>query len=159
MSSKPVKKIILDSTYLLPLIGIDVGIPEDDLKALFISDHEILINEVSIFEIMGKGLREVIRKKLPYNRLLKGLASLKEDERIQTISLKDTLAFSNLIGLIFQSGLQDIPDCMILSTAMNCDIFITEAKDIPKTSSLFKEFQHVEIINWTLFKRRFLSNP
>ena len=54
------QKIILDSTYLLPLIGIDVGIPDVELKSLFSSDHEISINEISIFEIFRKGLREVI---------------------------------------------------------------------------------------------------
>jgi hypothetical protein len=153
-----VRKIILDSTYLLPLIGIDVGIPDDELKSLFSSDHEISINEISIFEIFGKGLREVIKKTLPYDRFLRGLASLKEDNRIKMISIKDTLAFSNLIGLIFQSGLRDIPDCIILSTAMKYDIFITEAKDIPEISDLFKEFQNIEILNWTQFKLKFLSD-
>ena len=54
------QKIVLDSTYLLPLIGIDIGIPDEELKSLFTSDNEIFINEISIFEIFGKGLREVM---------------------------------------------------------------------------------------------------
>lgn len=151
------QKIILDSTYLLPLIGIDIGIPDEELRSLFTSDHEIFINEISIFEIFGKGLREVIKKNLPYDRLLTGLASLKEDDRIKFINIRYSLAFSNLIRLIYQSGLHDLPDCLILSTAMKYDIFITEAKDIPKISTLFKEFQDVEILNWNRFKLKFLK--
>jgi len=137
---------------LLPLIGIDIGIPNEELKSFFTNDIEIVINEISIFEIFGKGLREVIKNKLPYDRLLKGLAALREDNNIQFISIRQSLAFSNLIGLIYQSGLHDFPDCLILCTAMNYDIFITEAKDIPKISTLFKEFQNLEIFNWKQFK-------
>jgi hypothetical protein len=149
------QKIILDSTYLLPLIGIDVGIPDNELRALFDSDNQLYVNEISIFEVLGKGLRELIKDKLPFNRFQIGLMSLWKDDHLHWIKIKESLTYSDLIKRIYLAGLEDIPDCIILGTAMQCDVFITEAKEIPKISTSFSEFRKLGIFNWAKFKQNF----
>jgi len=50
-------KVLLDTTYLLPAIGIEVDLPEDLLERLFSSNHSFIINELSLFELFGKASR------------------------------------------------------------------------------------------------------
>ena len=149
-------KILLDSTYLLPFIGIDVGIPDDELDSLLTSENQIYVNEISLFEILGKGLRELIKNKLLYSRLQVGLVSLKEDDRFSFFTITESLIQSDLIARIYLAGLHDVPDCIILSSAIQFDLFLTEAEDIPQISVTFKEFQHLNILNWMKFKKNFL---
>ncbi len=149
-------KILLDSTYLLPFIGIDVGIPDDELDSLLTSENQIYVNEISLFEILGKGLREVIKNKLLYSRLQVGLASLKEDDRFSFFTIKKSLIYSDLIGRIYSAGLHNVPDCIILCSAIQFDLLLTEAEDIPQISVTFQEFQHLNILNWMKFKKDFL---
>ncbi len=151
------QRIILDSTYLLPLIGIDVGIPDEELRTLFLSKNKLFANEISIFEVLGKGLREIIKKKLPSNRFQIGLSSLRDDDSIHLITLRESLEYSSLIAQIYLSGLTDIPDCIILGTAIKFDILLTESQDIPQIATSFKEFHNLKILNWVNFKKKILK--
>ena len=50
-------KVLLDTTYLLPLIGIHIqDIPHDLLHKLMVEGHEVFVSDISIFELAAKGL-------------------------------------------------------------------------------------------------------
>jgi len=56
-------KLLLDTTYLLPAIGILVKeLPENAVIKLLEKGHEIYINEVTIFELAAKGAKHVINR-------------------------------------------------------------------------------------------------
>ncbi|MFQ6120974.1 MAG: hypothetical protein ACE5KE_13955 [Methanosarcinales archaeon] len=54
-------KITLDTTYILPLFGIEINIPnfKEEFKELLSSDYGIFINFVSIIEAKWKILKEM----------------------------------------------------------------------------------------------------
>ncbi len=40
-------RVFLDTTYLLPVVGIEIDLPDDLLERLFSSDHSFVMNELS----------------------------------------------------------------------------------------------------------------
>ena len=54
-------KLLLDTTYLLPAIGISVkDLNEKAILNLADKGHELLISEASLFELSAKGAKYVI---------------------------------------------------------------------------------------------------
>ena len=123
-------KILLDTTYLLPAIGISVrNIPKNALTELLRRKHEIVISEIEIFELAAKGAKYVSQGKLSINRVLLGIRALVHDERIIKISAYNDKALLHVIKL--RKTLRDFIDCIILSTAINySDTLVTEDEDI-----------------------------
>ena len=69
-------KVLLDTTYLLPAVGIEVDLPEDLLEKLFSSSHSFIINELSLFELFGKASRFMSGKEKAKERFYKGMKSI-----------------------------------------------------------------------------------
>ncbi len=65
-------KVLLDTTYLLPAVGIDVDLPEDLLEKLFPANHSFVINELSLFELFGKASRLMFGKEVNAQNLVGG---------------------------------------------------------------------------------------
>jgi hypothetical protein len=56
---------LLDTTYLVPAIGISVkGLPKDALISLIRKGHQISISGISIFELSAKGAKHISLGKL-----------------------------------------------------------------------------------------------
>ncbi|MBE0516643.1 MAG: hypothetical protein IBX41_04525 [Methanophagales archaeon] len=123
-------KVLLDTTYLLPAVGIDIDLPEDLLEKLFSSRHSFIINELSLFELFGKASRFISGKEKAKERFYTGMKSILSSK----IDLKPVFTLDTLpIMLDVHERIKDLPDCPIVATAVvYSDVMLTEAKDIPK---------------------------
>ena len=123
-------KLLLDTTYLLPAIGISVkGLPKDAPIKLIQKGHKISISSISIFELSAKGAKHIAAGTLPAERVTRGIRAIVYDETIETIPMHDsTLLFT---AFKLRRMLSDFIDCLILSSAINrCDALMTEDSDI-----------------------------
>lgn len=123
-------KLLLDTTHLLPIIGISVkGHPRDALIKLMEKRHGISISNISIFELSAKGAKYVSAGTLPAEKVIKGIRAIVYDEAIETIPSDESTILLTAFNL--RSILSDFIDCLILASAINrCDALITEDNDI-----------------------------
>lgn len=120
----------MDTTYLLPAIGISIkDFPKDALVRLMEKGHQISISDISIFELSANGAKHVFAETLLAERVVKGIRAVIYDERITVIPLYDSSVL--LMAFKLRKLLNDFIDCLILSSAINrCDVMLTEDNDI-----------------------------
>jgi len=123
-------KILLDTTYLLPAIGIAIKeLPKDLPIRLMQEGNQISICDISVFELAAKGAKHISAGKLPPERVTKGIRAIVYNEQIEMIPTYESQLL--LTAFKLRKMLNDFIDCLILSAAINhCDILITEDKDI-----------------------------
>jgi len=134
-------KLLLDTTYLLPAIGISVEkVPSDALIKLMKRGNEIFVSDVSIFELSAKGAKRVAAGALPGERVAKGIRAIAHDETVTIVPIHESRLL--LTAFKLRGMLDDFVDCLVLSSAMNlCDALVTEDDDIQslKGDERFKE--------------------
>lgn len=134
-------KLLLDTTYLLPAIGISVkGIQKDALMKLIQKQHKISISDISIFELSAKGAKYIAARQLTAERVTRGIRAVIYDETITMIPVYESAIL--FIAFKLRSILSDFIDCLILSSAINqCDALVTEDNDIQnlKQNKVFNE--------------------
>jgi len=125
-------KLLLDTTYFLPAIGISVkNLPKNAVIKLIQEGHEIFINSITIFELSAKGAKYVAAGKIPAERVVRGIKAIAYDETINIIEMHESTILPTALKL--RKILKDFTDCLILSSAINqCDALITEDEDIHK---------------------------
>jgi rRNA-processing protein FCF1 len=140
-------KVLLDTTYLLPAVGIDVDLPEDLLERLFSSNYSFIINELSLFELFGKASRFMAGDDEVKERFFTGLKSILSSK----IDLKPLFTLDTLSAVReVHERIKDLPDCPIVATAIvYSDVMLTEANDIPKLVDF-------EILDLMRFAERYL---
>lgn len=123
-------KLLLDTTYLLPAIGISVkGLQQDALIKLIKRGHEIAISEISLFELSAKGAKHITAGRLSPERVTRGIKALVYDDAVTKIPTYESTLLLRAFKL--RRMLNDFIDCLILSSAINqCDALITEDSDI-----------------------------
>lgn len=123
-------KLLLDTTYLLPAIGIHVkNLPKDALVKLIQKGHKISISDISIFELSAKGAKHISAGTLPAERVARGIRAIIYDETITMIPTHESTLL--LTAFKLRSTLMDFIDCLILSSAISqCDALITEDNDV-----------------------------
>lgn len=135
-------RLLLDTTYFLPAIGISVkGLPKDAPIKLIHKGHKISISNISIFELSAKGAKHIAAGTLPAERAARGIRAIVYDETIETIPMHESTLL--LTAFKLRSILSDFIDCLILSSSINrCDALITEDNDIQnlKKNREFNEF-------------------
>jgi len=153
-------KILLDTTYLLPLIGISIEeIPDEMILELINRGYKLFINYVTLFELAAKGAKYISMGKLSLERVVKGIIAIVHDERVVKINIEsfDTLYTSFKL----RRYLRDYIDCLIVATALHyCDILLTEDDTLLKISesTWFKEIKErlnpeLKVMNYKTFKR------
>ncbi|MBI4258328.1 MAG: hypothetical protein HY619_05170 [Thaumarchaeota archaeon] len=123
-------RLLLDTTYLLPAIGIVIkGIPKDAAISLTQKGHQICISDISIFELSAKGAKHIAEEALSPERVARGIRAIVHDEELEKITIyEDTIL---LTAFKLRNMLSDFIDCLILSSAMNrCDFLVTEDSKI-----------------------------
>lgn len=135
-------KMLLDTTYLLPAIGISIkGIPQDAVLKLIEKGHIVFISDITIFELSAKGSKYVAEEKLSPERVSKGIRTIVYDENITKLSIHDTLTLHMAFKL--RRLLNDFIDCLITSSAISaCNVVVTEDEHI-KNLRLIKSFQDI----------------
>ena len=140
-------KLLLDTTYLLPAIGISIkNFPKDALIKLLDKGHQISISDISIFELSAKGAIQITAGALSAERVTRGIRAIVYDEVIETIPIYESPIL--LTAFKLRRMLSDFIDCLILSSAINqCDALITEDNDIQnlKKNKDFNEFLRTTI--------------
>jgi len=123
-------RLLLDTTYFLPAIGISIkDLPKDTPIKLVWRGHQISISDISIFELSAKGAKHITAGALSAERVTKGIRAIVYDETIETIPMYESTLL--LTAFKLRSMLSDFIDCLILSSAINrCDALITEDNDI-----------------------------
>ena len=134
-------KILLDTTYLLPAIGIAIKeLPKDLPLKLIREGNKISICDISVFELSAKGAKHINAGKLPPERVTRGIRAIVYNEQIEMIPTYESQLL--LTAFKLRKTLNDFIDCLILSAAINhCDILLTEDKDIQdlKNNKKFNE--------------------
>jgi len=123
-------KLLLDTTYLLPALGITVrSIPQILLQDLQQRGHEISISAITIFELAAKGAKLVSDGRLSADRVERGLAAILTDDTINQIAFQESEILKRAI--VLRSIKVDFIDCLILaSAASRTDALVTEDKEL-----------------------------
>lgn len=135
-------KILLDTTYLLPAIGIAIKEQQKDLPLKLIQEgNKISICDISVFELSAKGAKHISAGKLPPERVTRGIRAIVYNEQIEMIPTYESQLI--LTAFKLRKTLNDFIDCLILSAAINqCDILLTEDNDIQNLKNN-KEFNEL----------------
>ncbi len=125
-------RIVLDTTYLLPIVGVElVGMNIEDMRSVLASGHSLMLNEVSLFEILGKVCPVVAEDEESRKRVETGLKAIMNSDRLTILSVIDEETLPVALDLMCR-GMRDIPDVPIVASALvHADSLMTEAKDIP----------------------------
>jgi predicted nucleic acid-binding protein len=124
-------KLLLDTTYLLPAIGIAIKeLPNDAPIKLLAQGHQITITDITIFELAAKGAKHIANGTLKPERVTRGIKAITHDDTIEiTQATQDNKIL--LTAFKLRNTLNDFIDCLITSAALNqCDALITEDTDI-----------------------------
>lgn len=123
-------RLLLDTTYLLPAIGISVqDLPEDAPIKLIQRGHQIFISEITIFELSAKATKHITTGALSDERVSRGIRAIVYDDMITRVPIHDSSIL--LTAFKLRRMLNDFIDCLILSSAVQqTDILVTEDKDI-----------------------------
>jgi len=148
-----IKKLLLDTTYLLPLFKIEIsGFSSEDLEALLNSGIDLYYNPVSLIEVKWVILRLTKRKgsKLKelrsiYSETIEYL--LTSDEIKRTIMINGEI--SRLEDELYDMGLRDFFDRIIVATAkVFTGNLLTEDKEIIEALKNIEKFKDLRIITW-----------
>lgn len=149
-------KLLLDTTYFLPAIGISVQrLPKDAPIRLIKKGQQISISDICIFELSAKGAKHTASGTLTAERVAKGIRAIVYAETIEIIPVHESPVL--LTAFKLRSILNDFIDCLILSSAINqCDTLITEDKGILDLKKN-KEFNELLMTTNPKFKIQTLS--
>jgi PIN domain nuclease of toxin-antitoxin system len=123
-------KLLLDTTYFLPTIGVSIKeMQKDALLMLIAKEHQITMSQITIFELSAKGAKYIKEGQLTPERVTRGIRAIVYNDAIETIPIHDTNIL--LTSFKLRNMLNDFINCLILSSAINhCDAIITEDNEI-----------------------------
>jgi len=144
------RKLLLDTTYFLPFIGIaiegiDVKLVQEILTA---QEFTILLSEISLFELAAKGAKIALSTELAYQDVLRGIDTIRFEKRfkiVEWVSNPTILELSYKIREIHS----DYIDSLIVATAIcSADALATIDKEIMTKMSKAKEItEEIDKIN------------
>ena len=121
-------KILLDTSYFLPLIKVAVHkIPHDLLINLLMdSTHQYFYSDLSIFELTAKGLKFSSQEEsITPQDIRIGIDTLQNDNRLIRVSYIDNPLIIELVSTLRKIH-NDTIDCLIFASAIcTCDCIIT----------------------------------
>lgn len=122
--------MLLDTTYLLPAIGVSIrGLPQDALIQLIAKGHQLSISEITIFELSATAAKQAATESLTGERASRGIRAIVYDGRIARVPIHDSAVL--LTAFKLRRTVSDFVDCLILSSAMNrSDVLLTEDEEI-----------------------------
>lgn len=134
-------KVLLDTTYLLPTVGVAIKeISKDTVTKLQSKGHELSISEITFFELSAKTAKYIQHGILTPERVTFGIRSILHNESIQKIPSHSSQLLLSAFSL--RCLMTDFVDCLIVSTALNnTDILVTEdevIKDLKKNKAFLE---------------------
>ena len=140
-------KILLDTTYFLPIIGVSIeNLPDDIIIRILSKGYEVYMSEITLFELSAKATKYVIANKLPITRVMKGFKVLMFDNRIHRVPLSHLKIIS--LALELRRLLPDYIDALIVSSALLfTNLLLTEDNDILTLNTHFEFKRIVDRLN------------
>ncbi len=119
-------KLLLDTTYLLPAIGVAVrSLPRTVVRDLRGRGHNISICTITIFELAAKGAKFVRDGKLKEGGVREGLQAILNDEAISQVQFQEPGVLARAMAI--RAELNDFIDCLILASAgTTADALVSE---------------------------------
>lgn len=148
-------RLLLDTTYLLPLFGIDVKLPRfEELLPRLLEGFDTLYNPISLVEAKWLILRLMRRNKSRAEGLLeayrRGLKALQFDERVKPTALTEPEVEEIADRLLVEAGLRDYFDRLIYASAIvNDALLLTEDKELREIASMGGHPHPRGIMNWS----------
>lgn len=154
------RKILLDTTYLLPLFGFNIKISEKfekKLKLLWkegLSGYNLHICSASLIESMYMLNRQYKKQN---NEEILGiyplvLPSITSSNTVELIDNFVNPEISKLTNQIRIFGHKDLMDCWIAATANSLNaVFLTEDAPLTKVLKSIPDFKSLEIWTWKQF--------
>lgn len=123
-------KLLLDTTYLLPAIGVAVrNLPRTVVRDLRGRGHNISICTITIFELAAKGAKFVHDGKLKEDGVREGLQAILNDEAISQVQFQEPGVLARAMAI--RTELKDFIDCLILgSAAITADALVSEDEEL-----------------------------
>ena len=123
-------KLLLDTTYLLPAIGVAVrSIPRTAMRDLQGRGHTISICTITIFELTAKGTKFVRNGKLKEDRVREGLQAILNNEAVSQVQFQEPEVLARAMAM--RTELNDFIDCLILgSAAATADALVSEDEEL-----------------------------
>ncbi len=123
-------KVVVDTTYLLPLLGIvQERVPPDLIVALREKGHEVFLNEISIFEAMAIAAKRCSASGMGEDDVLTGVSVVAAEDNLVKVAISEPEVC--LRALLARRRMRDFVDCLILGTgAWVGDLLVTEDEDI-----------------------------
>ena len=146
-------KVLLDTTYLLPVFGIDVGLQDfSNLFPRLLDKYSVMYNPVSIVEAKRIVLRlsrgDPSRKELLLKAYRLGLRALLSDRRLKQTGLTNPDVEEIADELLLKAGVKDYFDRVIFATAAQQGaILLTEDEELMKIG-LTGVPRPKEVISW-----------
>ena len=147
-------RLLLDTTYLLPLFGIDVKLPRfGELLPRLLEGFDTLYNPISLVEAKWLILRLMRRSKPRAEGLLeayrRGLKALQFDERVKPTALTEPEVEEIADRLLVEAGLRDYFDRLIYASAIvNDALLLTEDEKLREIASTGRHPHPKGIMNW-----------
>lgn len=123
-------RILLDTSFILPILGIDTGITvRKVLEELDSSSVEIYYSRFSILEAIWVATKLIRKGSLDADRFFRGLRSIYASNRLMTVD-EDPFIFEYALKL-YMIGHKDIIDNILYSTALHKDLkFLTSDEEL-----------------------------
>ncbi len=153
----PLPKLILDTTFALPLFGIGVDLPsqsEKEIQEMWrigIPNYELYLPSVCILEVGYKLNAEFRQKKNPeiLNRMVLALPTLLTHPLIKIFHPHTNLAATDMAMRIRNQGHSVLMDCWIAASAYALDgVFLTEEGALIDILKTIPEFTTVAVWSW-----------
>ena len=134
------EELVLDTTYLLPIFGIGVGLEGfNELFPKLLSEHAVLYNPVSLVEAKWIVLKLAKRKPQKRDTLLErfriGLEALLRDERLGQTELTNPDIEGVADLLLTRAGVADYFDRLIYATATSRgSVLLTEDEELARVA-------------------------
>lgn len=148
-------ELVLDTTYLLPVFGVDVGLKK--FKTLFprlLKAYPTLYNPASIVEakwiVLRLARREPQRREALLRRFREGLRALLSDRRLSQTALTRPIVEEVADMLLVKAGLSDYFDRLIYATAVYRGAsLLTEDEELLSTAMRGDLPKPREVISWS----------
>ncbi|MGI0084963.1 MAG: PIN domain-containing protein [Nitrososphaerales archaeon] len=133
-----VDSLVLDTTYLLPIFGLESRLPHfNDSFRRLLTDYEVRYNPVSLLEAKWLVLRLAKKKRGDLETFLKyyreGIGAIEKEEKIRQTAFTDENVEELSDKVLIDAKLGDYFDRQIYSTAsrLNC-LLLTEDERLHK---------------------------
>jgi PIN domain nuclease of toxin-antitoxin system len=151
-------RILLDTTYLLPVAGIQIrGVEGDTIRRAKSLGHQLFISEISLFELAAKGAKLAKDGLANKERLTQAVQSLVSDESLGKVGAYEDGLLQLAVDL--RQNHSDFVDCLILATAVSaCEMLVTEDELLTSNNELMATVRRIKPEFVVASSRRLLGN-